>query len=266
MTKRGRPPLNPAETYPVEEWARRRAEGVTLQTLATEAGISRERVRQILKETGHGSTASMARAARTAATTAAHEQRRDEVRQEVLRLYGTMRTVAIARRLGVPQSDVFEIVRDAFGPARSASRRAVISNRMRAPTLSEDEISAGIRAAWKVLQRTDPTETVLTRRRYEQLAAWNHLPVFRIEDVPHWTVACERAGVPAGYRPYRSTTREECTEAVRRCQHDLGVVPTIEQYVKWRSNGGSGPGASMVRRLLGGWSGVIHVLTADLTA
>jgi DNA-binding CsgD family transcriptional regulator len=231
----------------------RRMRGDTLSEVAAAHGISRERVRQILR--GHGVDANAALSARHATLLAGAEARREEI----LRAYRRGdRPEQIAREVDIASSAVRALLDTAITPADRAHRRA---NRHKggAQQFSDEDLIAAVREVADRYGRT-PTTT-----EYSRAAAGGMLPSLPlIHNRLGWRETVARAGLtPRGSlrREYHQRwTPEACRHALRRIVVETGEVPTVAQYETLAQLDDTLPSSATVRNRLGRWSTV----TADL--
>lgn len=230
-----------------------RVEGGTLQEIGDRFGVTRERVRQILRAEGVDSADIMAaRTERVAATIASHHDQVMELYREGLDI------TEIAGRIGVTAGELRVAVRADATPADRAARRA---RRRRCPdvTYSDEDLLRGIRRAAQELG------DVPTSAGYLKLARRLGLPSLPTvtNRLGGWSEAVRAAGMTPnpthdGYT--RRWSSDACWRALRRLISELGDAPTAQQYQMLSEGDDDLPSLATVRHRLGRWSGVVDRL------
>lgn len=222
-----------------------RAEGASLQVIADAFQLTRERVRQIIREADGPSREDAINARRASSALA-----RAELRSRALQLCRadpgyTMDSLAAA--LGVRISTL----RAALG---DDARRYLVATH-RSQTLFTDEVLL------EQLRQADAMVTgPLTVRRYNGVRA--HVggasaPLL-LQRFGSWRAACAAAGVQHG-RPARDNyarrwTTEELVSAVAQYLSTDGVRGSFADYERWARSVPSAPSGQTIRTQLGLWS------------
>lgn len=227
-----------------------RLEGKTLQQIAADVGVTRERVRQILVRIG-GPTAAEVRAAsaeRRCATAAAMEQR---VRADVA-AHPASTLEQIAARLGVRRGEVQRHLPDdlrplVVNPASSSER-----------TWSEEEVLSAVAAAGTFAYPLGAGD-------YEDLLRAGEVrgpSAARIVQLyGNWSAACHRAGVEPT-QPRRESYQSKWTDDdmlgfVRDYLRSPECRGTFGGYDPWRRRAGvEAPSSALLRGRLGSWSAI----------
>lgn len=222
-----------------------RAEGRSLQAIALQFGLTRERVRQIIRDAG-GPGKAEAVAARTQRAT----QERGELRDRALGLCRQRPGLAVeelAAELGASAQDV----RAALG---DDARRLLVTSHQASVLFSDDDILGHIRRA--AAQTGEP----LTVRMYDAVrgefgGASSPLVLQRFGS---WRVACVRAGVRHG-QPLRSEYRRRWStdQLIDSVADYLGGEDTrgsFADYERWARTVPGAPSGQTIRTQLGAWS------------
>lgn len=232
----------------------RRMRGETLNDIAQAHGVTRERVRQILKREGvDRATAINARRARMIE---AVEARREDILHAFRRGDSTAQ---IARDLDAGSAAVRALLDDAITPADRAHRRANRHSAGVGEQFSDEDLVAAVREVGDRYGRTP------TAAEYGRAAAGGMLPS---APLIHARLGWREAVLRAGLTPRRSARRtytrrwlaEACRHALRRIVVEIGEVPTVAQYDALAQLDDSLPSSATVRNRLGRWS----TMTADL--
>jgi DNA-binding CsgD family transcriptional regulator len=234
-----------------------RANGETLQAIASRFGLSRERVRQIVERQrrdrgapGAGSI-DAARAKRRLGLAA-------ERRDEALARWRAGATVGeIAQETGLSVRAVRGLLERHAEEADGALRRVALNRRSRAGALrySDADLIAAVRRVAAALER------VPGAAEYAELARELRLPSLSlIQARLGWRLALGSAGlvsaaeVRAGH-PLR-WSESDCWEAVARIARSIGHAPSIREYARASRGDPKLPSAATVSQRLGGWSAV----------
>lgn len=220
--------------------------GATYQEIGERFGLTGERVRQQLKETGVEMTPRRER------LRALYEQRADEV-VEAFHELGDDR--AVAQKLGLPLTGVQEIVRERV-PA--GQRRKPTKHRKK---YAEQELVDCLREASAALGGVLSTETYngyARDREFDDGRPWpgHQTPAGRFGS---WRKALRAAGLAANpSSPVAGQTIFDealCLDAVRHVGREVGGTPTAADYEEWaRASSGGLPSLATVRNYCGGWN------------
>lgn len=228
----------------------RRLRGETLSKIADAHGVTRERVRQVLKREGvDGKAAIEARRA--------HQLREAEARRtEILLAFRRGDPPdRIARELCLTRSAVSALLVEAVTPADRTHRRANRHSEGIGRQFTDEELVAAVREVAERYGRT-PTTT-----EYSSAAAGGMLPSLPlIQNRLGWREAVLRAGLTprdSKRRDYNVRwTPQACRHALRRLVVETGEVPTVAQYEALAQLDETLPSSATVRNRLGRWSSV----------
>ena len=228
--------------------------GATLQEVGDRYGISRERVRQILKAHGYP-----VRSVKQAA--ALHRANQFEMAPQILALHrelGDPRQVA--EQIGISQTTVREVVRAAGTanplPASTLRRKFGVTQKR----YSDEELLQCVRTASQRLGG------VLTTAAYSEFGRgrtldderpWPSHQSLQLR-FGSWREALQRAGLranpPSAIAGQRIFEAGHCIDAVRHVAREVGHSPTAAEYDRAaRASDGALPSLATVRHRLGGW-------------
>lgn len=224
-----------------------RERGATLEEIGQAMGVSRERVRQILKKRG-------APARSTSDTFRLRREQHLLKRDEILRRFReTFDAEQVSEELAVPVS----IVRDVTaGIARSLH----MQHRKPYPRRwSDDELIGFLQEASQavggVLTCGDYND--YARSRSTRKKPWpTHQTIFK--RFGSWREALSRAGLRSN--PASAITGKylfedsHCVDALRDAARELETAPTVQQYEEFaRSSNGGVPSSATIRNRFGSW-------------
>lgn len=227
-----------------------RIEGKTLQEIAADVGVTRERVRQILVRID-GPTAGEVRAAAAVRRSDAAEELAQRVRDDV-RAHPASTIHQIADRLGVSRHAVQQHLPDdvrplVVNPASSSER-----------TWSEEEVVRAVATAATFAYPLGAADYEDLRRAGEVRGP----SAARIVQIyGNWSAACHRAGVEPT-QPRRRTYQSKWTDDdmlgfVRDYLSSPGCRGTFGGYDSWRRQAGvEAPSSALLRGRLGSWSDI----------
>jgi hypothetical protein len=245
VTKRAAETIQVAANDRVQEVERLYAEGLTLAEVGTKIGLTRERVRQILRESGVPSEPVGQRKYR-----AAFPARSTEVEDLFLELRDDR---AVADVTGLPVSLVRRFV-DENVPDPDVLRR---KRRPRFEHFSDEEFLECLRTAAKEL--SSPMSHVAyaewTRdRMLDDVRPWPG-PQGMMLRFGGWRETLIRAGLPANQRfgPQRTFDLEDAVSAMVEAWRETGKPPTVTSYSRWRVGREDVPSDPTVRHLIDGW-------------
>lgn len=227
-----------------------RERGLTLQEIAAEVGLTRERVRQVLKTVG-GPTAADVRQVQEARRNAAHQRLAKRIREDLASHPGSSQE-EIAARLGIDKADVRSHVPDGM--------RGLIVN----PSGSVEQVWSDD-AVFEAIRHAATYTFPLTAKAYSRLVRSGEVrgpSLARVwQRFDSWTAACRAAGVEAGTPPrdnYQSKwTDEDIRDFVRRFLSDPEFRGTIAEYDPWRrARGIDAPSSGVLRHRLGRWTSI----------
>jgi uncharacterized protein (DUF433 family) len=237
-----------------------REAGYSLDEIAARFGITRERVRQILRAHGAPDPELVAEARRQRAAMLA-ESRVDEL----LALWRAGHEPgSAASALGLQTAACKSTIARFATEVDKAARRATMSGARGTQTYSDRDIIFALRAISAALAR------VPSAKEYALLARGMELPSLPtvLNRMGGWTRAVEAAGMTplaapsAGTRP-RRWTDSACWAALRRVVGELGEVPTVLAYERHAAGRDDLPSAATLRNRLGRWSAITAQLAAE---
>jgi hypothetical protein len=239
--------------------------GLTLQEVGDRIGVTRERVRQILRDVGRPSTMGGPPAQRARRA----EERRlldgmivehlAEKRDEIMRLRREGESPrAVALRFGVPQRAMRKFLRERLtADERDEIRRGNVSAaQLRA---EEEEMVESLRRAAPEVVGPRWREVPMARLDFE---AWFRAgncavgPQTIEKRLGSWVAAQEAAGLPVSRHPRRPRKDRigegEVLTAIRALWTELGRRPTYHDYEEW-ARGTGRPSAATARNRFGTW-------------
>lgn len=245
-------PLSPQQ-HPVDKWRERnrmicarRAQADTLAAIAHDFGLTRERVRQIIRAAG-GPSAATARAQR-AAKRAQSEHAAAERLRDLYRRHPAASRSELAALSGVPTDRIKELLGE--------DARFLVSPKQRVRQYSDTDIFVAMREAAAMF------DGPLSHQRYASVSVEVGGPsVPRIlQRFGTWLQACEKAGVQAGRRPKREYNRKwSASDALKWVATYLRTADcpgTFQGYDEWARGTVGAPSAATMRNILGPWSDV----------
>lgn len=233
----------------LDEMVELRLKGYTLDKIADVVGVTRERVRQILKAAG-GPTASDAREVLRLRAAEEDESRKTGIR-DLLNHRGAMTISEVANTLGIPDAEVGRL-----WPNDLRNLRVHRGNEG-AVTWSDEQVLHAIQTAGTF-------EYPLRTATYDELVRLGEVDgptSMRIgQRYGSWSQACTQAGVeaaPARRNDYQSRWTDDDLLGVVADYLDLpGSEGTFAGFDAWRREQGGGPSSQTVRNRLGPWSQV----------
>lgn len=246
-------PPPPAPPH-VVEMIERRWQGLTLDEIGAEFGVTRERVRQLLKKHG-GPTAGEIRELRAAEARSAQRAHEEAVAAEIRKTLDGRGPMTVAEMAVATGVDAGELSR--YWPQDLAHLRLWGAGQGESRWSDEDICEA--------LRQASAYEFPLTTSAYSEL-----LRVGQIEgpSVPRigqrfgsWTAACAAAGVVAGdpwNREYESRwSDEDLLQIARAYLVDPNAPSSAHRFDEWkREYAPDGPSAQTLRNRLGSWTEV----------
>lgn len=244
-------PLPPAPPHVVEMIARR-WRGLTLDEIGVEFGITRERVRQLLKKHGGPSTEEVRelRAAEAQAAKRDHEQTVVSVIRETLDGRGPMTVAEVVEATGAEAGYVLK-----FWPQELAHLR-LHSTGSHGNLWSDDSGLDAIREAALY-------EFPLTTNAYADLLAQGQVKGPSMPRILQlygsWTAACEAAGVVAGQtmRPHYESrwSDDDLLQVARQYLLDPDSPNSAHRFDEWkRASAPDGPSFQTLRNRFGSWT------------
>lgn len=231
-----------------QEMSARYLTGETLESIGVDFGLTRERVRQIVRDHGHVSAAD-ARAARQAQV---------EAQREALRRRAA---TAVRQRPGLSLRQLAELLGVSHGELSAALDRATRAMLVREQhshqRWSDEDILSCLRQA-AALYPGKP----LTGHRYDRVktAVGGPTRVRILQRFATWLAACEAAGVRGGTSPrrryQRGWTESELLGWVADYLAQPSMSGTYAGYDAWARRTAGAPSAQTVRNRLGAWAAV----------
>jgi hypothetical protein len=238
------------------------AAGATLQDIGDEYSLSRERVRQILRDAGYDLDELRAKA---------RAARRRRIRREhgsaIREMLASGRTPSeVAGALGVPVDLVKRI--DARDPSFARTRK-VVRRKSHALKYTDEELLHCLREANTALGG------ILTGAAYDQYARGRTLadgrpwptrqtPLLRFGS---WRAALERAGLPANASSpvagRRLFSEGHCIDAILEVERSVGHLPTVAEYERYAAKmAGVLPSSATIRNRFGSWQRALEAAAA----
>lgn len=252
----------------LEMLVRRRRSGDTLEEIANDLSLTRERVRQLLAGVPGAPTAKEARAARKARDQVRRDHRyaqimvdsalsHDRVKREFLASFDVN---VVSTAVGLDA----DVVRWSLESSGIDHRRLSVGRSATAERWTDDQILEYIRLAHEAVGKE-----YLSYSAFDDFAATQQLTAEAwptsmriVQRFDKWAYACETAGIP-----FREVDRERlfdertCLLAVASYLDDCDLRrrrPTYAQYDDWARDRPSLPSGSTVRlRLRGGWAEIL---------
>ncbi len=236
-----------------------RERGWSLDEIAGRYGVSRERVRQILRAHGAPDPEIVADARRR------RSEQLAEVRvDELLALWRSgAQTGSAASELGLQAAACRSTIARFATDVDRAARKASMSGARGSQQYSERDILVALRAVAAGLGR------VPAAKEYAMLARGLELPSLPtvLNRMGGWTRAVTASGLkprPAtGARRRRRWTTTACWAAVRRAADELQRIPTVVAYERHAAGRDDLPSAATLRNRLGRWSAITAQLAAE---
>jgi transposase len=237
-----------------------REAGYSLDEIAARFGVTRERVRQILRAHGAPDPELVAEARRQRAALLA-ESRVDEL----LALWRAGHEPgSAASALGLQTAACKTTIARFATEVDKAARRASLAGARGVQTYSDRDIIVALRAVAAALAR------VPSAKEYALLARGMELPSLPtvLNRMGGWTRAVEAAGMTPLAAPSAATRTRRwndaaCWAALRRVVGELGEVPTVLSYERHASGRDDLPSAATLRNRLGRWSAITARLAAE---
>jgi transposase len=236
-----------------------REQGLSLDEIALRFGVSRERVRQILRAFGAPDPELVASARRRRAAELA-EARVDEL-LALWRAGAQPRNAASA--LGLQAAACRSTIARFATDVDKAARRASLSGARGAKTYTERDIIVALRAVAAGLGR------VPSAKEYALLARGLELPSLPtvLNRMGGWSRAVEAAGMTPISAHATSRTRRwtdsACWDALRRVVDELGEIPTVVSYDRHAAGRPDLPSSATLRNRLGRWTAISAQLAAE---
>ncbi|HEX8159076.1 MAG TPA: sigma factor-like helix-turn-helix DNA-binding protein [Solirubrobacteraceae bacterium] len=252
--------LAPGSLQRVRQMVALREQGWSLDEIALRFGVSRERVRQILRAHGGPDPENVAEARRRRA-----EQQAEAHIDELLGLWRSgeepgSAASALGLQAGACRSTIARFATEVDRAARTAS---LAGARTGAKTYSDrDIIVALISVGGRVGH-------VPSAKEYGALARELEYPSLAtvLNRMGGWSSALATAGLSSGSTPRRTRSRqwtvEACWAALRDAVAELEEIPTVVGYARHAADRKDLPSSATVRNRLGRWSAIATQLAAE---
>jgi hypothetical protein len=228
--------------------------GATLQEVGEQYGISRERVRQILKANDYP--------VRSVKETAAlHRAGEHALASQIVTLHRQLGDAReVANRLGVTCVTVQEVLRarEIANPQPASPRRRKLGRTQKRYT--DQELLECVKTASKKLGGVLTTSAYTAFIRGRTLSDGRPWPSHQCmqQRFGSWRATLQRAGLRAnpasaiaGQRLFEAG---HCVDAIRHVAREVGHTPTAAEYdLRARASDGGLPSLPTVRNRLGGW-------------
>jgi len=251
--------LVPGSLQRVRQMQSLREQGWSLDEIALRFGVSRERVRQILRAHGGPDPQDIADARRRRAEGHA-EQRIDELLDLWRRGEQPRRA---ADKLGLQAAACRSTIERFATDVDRAARRASMAGARRVQTYSDRDIIVALTSVATRVGRVPSAKEYATHARDLNYPS---LPTI-LNRMGGWAHALRAAGMePIGgtrRKRRRRWTEEACWAALRRVCDELGEIPTVLSYERHAAGRKELPSAATLRNRLGRWSSIATQLAAQ---
>jgi AraC-like DNA-binding protein len=251
--------LVPGSLQRVRQMQGLREQGWSLDEIALRFGVSRERVRQILRAHGGPDPQDIADARRRRAEGQA-EERVDEL-LDLWRRGEQPRSAA--GKLGLQAAACRSTIERFATDVDRAARRASMAGARRVQTYSDRDIILALTSVATCVGRVPSAKEYAAHAR-----ALNYpsLPTV-LNRMGGWTRALRAAGMKPLSAPARRRTRrwteQACWAALRIACDELGEIPTVLSYERYAAGRDELPSAATLRNRLGRWSSITTQLAAQ---
>jgi AraC-like DNA-binding protein len=251
--------LAPGSLQRVRQMQALRQHGWSLDEIALRFGVSRERVRQILRAHGGPAPQDIADARRRRAEAQA-EQRIDEL----LTLWRAgEQPRSAADKLGLQAAACRSTIERFATDVDRAARKASMAGARRIQLYSDRDI---ILALTSVSTRVGRVPSAKEYAAHARARNYPSLPTV-LNRMGGWTHALRAAGMQPLSAPARSRkrrwTEESCWAALRSVVDELGEIPTVLSYERHALGRVELPSAATLRNRLGRWSAITTQLAAQ---
>jgi AraC-like DNA-binding protein len=251
--------LAPGSLQRVRQMQALREQGWSLDEIALRFGVSRERVRQILRAHGGPAPQDIAEARRRRAEAQA-EQRIDEL----LALWRAgEQPRSAADKLGLQAAACRSTIERFATDVDRAARKASMAGARQIQLYSDRDI---ILALTSVSVRVGRVPSAKEYAAHARALNYPSLPTV-LNRMGGWTHALHAAGMRPLSAPARSRkrrwTEESCWAALRSVVDELGEIPTVLSYERHALGRPELPSAATVRNRLGRWSAITTQLAAQ---
>ena len=236
-----------------------REQGCSLDEIALRFGVSRERVRQIMRAHGGPAPADIADARRRRAEAQA-EARIDELLERWRA--GEPPRVA-ASEFGLQAAACRSTIERFATDADRTARKASMAGARRAQTYSDRDIILALVSVAARLGRVPSAKEYAVHARELQYPSLATV----LTRMGGWTNALQATGmrlIRTPVRPRRRRwTEDACWSALREVVRELGESPTVVAYERHAAGRAELPSSATLRNRLGRWSSITTQLAAD---
>jgi len=253
--------LAPGSRQRIEEMTALRGQGWSLDEIALRYGVSRERVRQILRANGGPDAQNVANARRRRA-----EQQAEARIDELLALWRAGEGPgSAASALGLQAVACRSTIARFASEVDHAARRASLAGaRGRGAQMYSDRdiLVALTSVAARLGRAPSPKEYAALARELQ----FPSLPTV-LNRMGGWTSAIHAAGIrPLSVKRRarsRRWTEDACWTALRNVVTELGEIPTVLSYERHAADRADLPSSATVRNRLGRWSAITTRLAVE---
>jgi AraC-like DNA-binding protein len=251
--------LAPGSLQRVRQMQALREQAWSLDEIALRFGVSRERVRQILRAHGGPDPQDIADARRRRAEAQA-EARIDEL---LARWRAGEQPRSTATALGLQAAACRSTIERFATEVDRAARRASMSGVRAVKTYSDRDI---ILALTSVSTRVGRVPSAKEYAVHARELNYPSLPTI-LNRMGGWAHALQAAGMQPISRPARARTRRwteaACWTALRGVVDELGEIPTVLGYERHAAGRDELPSSATLRNRLGRWSAITARLAAQ---
>ena len=251
--------LMPGSLQRVRRMQTLREQGWSLDEIALRFGVSRERVRQIMRAHGGPAPEDIAEARRRRAEAQA-EARIDEL---LTRWRGGQTPRVAASELGLQAAACRSTIERFATDADRAARKASMAGARWVQTYSDRDI---ILALVSVSTRVGRVPSAKEYAAHARELNYPSLPTV-LNRMGGWTNALLASGMDPVTAPTRARKRrwtdEACWKALRKVVRELGEIPTVLAYERHAAGRPELPSSATLRNRLGRWSSITTQLAAQ---
>src|SRR5215218_3811709 len=251
--------LVPAPLRRVRQMQALRQHGWSLDEIALRFGVSRERVRQILRAHGGPDSQDIADARRRRA-----EAQAEERIDELLALWRAgEQPRSAADKLGLQAAACRSTIDRFATDVDRAARKASMAGARRIQLYSDRDIIVALISVGARVGRVPSAKEYALHARERNYPS---LPTV-LNRMGGWAHAVRAAGMEplssAQHRRKRRWTEESCWTALRAVADELGAIPTMLAYERHAAGREELPSAATLRNRLGRWSSITTQLAAQ---
>lgn len=251
--------LAPGSLQRVRRMQALREQGWSLDEVALRFGVSRERVRQIMRAHGGPAPEDVAEARRRRAEAQA-EARIDELLE---RWRAGQPPRVAAGELGLQAAACRSTIERFATDADRAARKASMAGARWVQTYSDRDI---ILALVSVSTRVGRVPSAKEYAIHARELSYPSLPTV-LNRMGGWTNALRATGLDPVATPARARKRrwtdDACWKALRKVVRELGEIPTVLAYQRHAAGRSELPSSATLRNRLGRWSSITTQLAAQ---